>query len=473
MMSMTVIDDSIHPDIGDTSTGLPVLIFRPEITLFPDVQAEDEIIQCRHVRIQTFQGTIQALSTCWSAFTVFYRDETGEWVARPSREVTDEERHILDRISARTGHTAAITRISPKKPSASRPTLSIDLIQPNTYFDLVAEVLRILPGSRPDQITILLTDYSANLQITANPDHFELSPDLEHRLLLTTFWDNYAVVATQLQEGQILRILNLRSKVINGISSEGELSSDGSSSGLIAVLHGDRFNSQKVFLLDATSNEARIIEERKQALFGTRSSLTSNTPTKQPPSPSRSPLRTQRSRQFESQLFTPSSPSKLPHSLTTIIHTEIPITAIRTVLSAPEDEAKFVIKGRVVQHRPGRIADFVRKYCPNCQHSMHAGLEHACRVCGGAFNSFTFMFALDITDGVDKISAIVAYDDASRFLNGLQPCDLNQNPAVLSYLERCMQELLSSPLPTCFCIASYRGSDERRHRIFDTLLAIQ
>jgi hypothetical protein len=88
---------------------------------------------------------------------------------------------------------------------------------------------------------------------------------------------------------------------------------------------------------------------------------------------------------------------------------------------------------------------------------------------------FVFMFTIEITDGVDKITVIVAYQDAIRFLNGLVPCNtgLSQNQATLEYLEECMQRLITSPIPTPFCIKSYRVAEERRYRLFDTLLTIQ
>lgn len=83
------------------------------------------------------------------------------------------------------------------------------------------------------------------------------------------------------------------------------------------------------------------------------------------------------------------------------------------------------------------------------------------------------MFTLQVTDGVDSISILVAHQDANRFFNGLQPCDLASNPIVLEYLEDCMNRLISSPLPTSLCIKSYKVASNRRYRLFDTLLAIQ
>lgn len=265
-------DDSLQLEIGDSSAGFPVLIFKASEPLFPDVRAEDDIVQFRHMRIQSFQGSLQAISTNWSAFTTFSRDETGNWMARPARPVEAEECRMLNRISARTGHTAALVRTSPSKPSASRPTLTVDIIQPNTFFNLIAEVIRVIPTNRPSQVTALLTDYTANLGIRANPDHFDLSPDYEHRLLLTTFWDNFADRAAQLQEGQIIKVLNLRSKVISS-PVDGDLSS----AGLIAVLHGDHSNSEKILILDTTSPETFALNERKAALFGNYSRSVSPT----------------------------------------------------------------------------------------------------------------------------------------------------------------------------------------------------
>lgn len=260
-MSMTVVDDSLRSDDAGV-TGLSVVIFRPDPALFPAVHSEDEIVQCRHMRVQVFQGSLQALSTNWSAFTVFARNEQGRWVARPVREIGPGERSHLDRISARTGHTAALVRSSPTKPGTGRRQLTIDLVTPSTYFDLVAQVVHVLPAKQAQMTSVLLTDYTANLAIQVNPTDFELSPDYEHRLLLVAFWDNFAARAAALCPGQIIRVVNLRSKVV---SEDGPGSGPG---GLIAVLHGDRSSAEKIFLLANSTAEAVAILERRRELFG-------------------------------------------------------------------------------------------------------------------------------------------------------------------------------------------------------------
>lgn len=274
-MTMTVVDDSVQPFDDEEVAGLSVVIFRSDPSLFPAVHSEDEIVQCRHMRVQVFQGGLQALSTNWSAFTVFARNEQGQWISRPAREISQGEQSHLDRISARTGHTVALVRSSPTKPGASRKQVTIDLITPNIYFDLVAQVIHTLPAKQAQMTGVLLTDYTANLGIKVNPTDFGLSPDYEHRLLLTAFWDNFAARAAALRPGQIIRVINLRPKIIYD---------DGpGSGGLVAVLHGDPSSTEKIFLLSNDMTEARVILERRRELFGDQSELTVDLPTQQTP----------------------------------------------------------------------------------------------------------------------------------------------------------------------------------------------
>lgn len=284
---MTVVDDSLQLYDDDEVTGLSVVIFRSDPSLFPAVKSEDEIVQCRHMRVQVFQGGLQALSTNWSAFTVFARNEQGQWISRPPREISSGEEAQLDRISARTGHTAALVRSSPTKPSASRKQLTVDLIIPNIYFDLVAQVIHVLPAKQAQMMGVLLTDYTANPAIRVDPADFGLSSNYEHRLLLTAFWDNFAARAATLRPGQIIRVINLRPKIV---FDEGP-----GSGGLVAVLHGDPSSTEKIFLLSDDLAEARTILERRKQLFGDQSELLTDFPTQRTPTKATIPSGTSRS----------------------------------------------------------------------------------------------------------------------------------------------------------------------------------
>lgn len=454
-MTMTVVDDSLYFENNDSASGLSVVIFKPDPSGFPDVRSEDEIVQFRHMKIQTFQGSLQALCAKWTAFTVFSRNERGQWVTRPERPVEPGEVMVLDRIAARTGHVAAVVRASPKKPQG-RQTLTIDLLRPDVYFDLIAEVVAVL-SPKPSQQTILLCDYTANAGIRVSPADFSLPADYEHRLMLTTFWDNFANKAGQLEEGQIIRVVNLRTKIISG----GDLGSGG----LIAVLHGDRSNAEKIFVVNPTSREAQVILERKKAIFEPETELKAlNSPIK------RSPVKNQP----QITPRAPVSPSRF-RPLTSILHNDVSVCAIKSVLDSDQVPAKFVIKGRVTDYKPTGVPEFVRRFCTKCLHSAPLRSPNKCLSCHEMMEEFVFMFTIEITDGVDKITVIVAYQDAIRFLNGLVPCNtgLSQNQATLEYLEECMQRLITSPIPTPFCIKSYRVAEERRYRLFDTLLTIQ
>lgn len=259
-MTLTVIDDSLGTTSNQSLAGLSVVIFKSDPSLFPDVQSVGEVVQFRHMRIQNFQSALQAVSTNWTAYTVFSRDARGEWQSRPPAAALESSvAEILDRISTASLLPHGVALQSPKKSSSSRRLLTIDQLESDLYFDLVAQVVKVLPSTRPSQLTIVLSDFTANPLIKTDPAHFDLPPQYAHRLLLTTFWDNFSDHAAQLREGQFVKINNLRAKKISA-PSDGDLSSGG----LVAILHGDRSNTEKIFHLPPTSGEVAILNCRYQ-----------------------------------------------------------------------------------------------------------------------------------------------------------------------------------------------------------------
>lgn len=89
-----------------------------------------------------------------------------------------------------------------------------------------------------------------------------------------------------------------------------------------------------------------------------------------------------------------------------------------------------------------------------------------------SLNEWLFLFTLEVTDGVDSIALIVTDVEAVRFLNGLSPCNMAINDDALAYAIDCMDRLSASTLPTSFCVKSYHLNNERRYRLFDTILAL-
>ena len=154
-----------------------------------------------------------------------------------------------------------------------------------------------------------------------------------------------------------------------------------------------------------------------------------------------------------------------------ILHTDIPITPIKTVLEANQCPAKFVIKGRISKHLPSNIADFCRKHCRACKRAYDRH-ELQCSACKVPLHEWLFLFTIEVTDGVDSITLIVTDVEAVRFLNGLPPCNLAVNDDALAYVTNCMDRLGGSALPTSFCVKSYHLNNERRYRLFDTVLAL-
>lgn len=177
-----------------------------------------------------FENCLQALSTNWSAFTVFHQVSDGTWIADPEHPINDTELAVLQRLTAKQRPTAPS---SPSKRS-SRPTLRISQMIPHQFCDFVGRVVKVYPAvstEGPDEgkgvtrVVIVLTDYTENRQVSANTDAMEIDPRLCSSALAVTCWDNQAAFAGQLSQGQAVLITNLHVRM-----------SDGS---LVAALHGD------------------------------------------------------------------------------------------------------------------------------------------------------------------------------------------------------------------------------------------
>lgn len=101
VMSLVVMDDSIQMG-NDPLAGISVNIFKRALDEFPDAPGgllPGDVLQFRRFRIQHYNGNMQAVSTKWSAVTVFRKGCDG-WVlydAEP-RQITSVEEEAIEKV---------------------------------------------------------------------------------------------------------------------------------------------------------------------------------------------------------------------------------------------------------------------------------------------------------------------------------------------------------------------------------------
>jgi hypothetical protein len=217
MMNIVVSDESIQ-SAEDPDAGIGVNIFLANLEKFPQIEELGEVVQFRHCKIQHYQGAVQALSSKWSAYTVFYKDPaTGNWKSRPEGPISENELKELERFQgiATLPFDEESAAIRPKVRRRRELQTINQIAESHHFFDLIAEVVNV-PFSRASdsRFTLNVTDYTLNPLLRDWHGSEELL--VEKKMVLTvTLWDNYATSGERLNlmPGDILHIQNLVSKL--------------------------------------------------------------------------------------------------------------------------------------------------------------------------------------------------------------------------------------------------------------------
>lgn len=258
MMNIVVSDESIQ-SAEDPDAGIGVNIFLADLEKFPQIEELGEVVQFRHCRIQHYQGAIQALSSKWSAYTVFYKDPaTGNWKSRPEGPISENELKDLERFEGRAALELSDEQSATIRPKVRRrrelQTIN-QIVDSHHFFDLVAEVVDV-PFSRASdsRFTLHVTDYTVNPLLRDWYGSEELLA--EKKMVLTvTLWDNYATAGERLNlaPGDFLHIQNLVSKLNDDL--------------LEAALHGETDGrTDKVKKIPENSPLVQELLKRKQRL---------------------------------------------------------------------------------------------------------------------------------------------------------------------------------------------------------------
>ena len=112
-----VLDDSVE-STAQARNALLVQMFYPKTAnVFQTSGSVGDIVQFRHMRVQTYQSGLQAISTNRSAYTVFYSKHE-QWACRPERPVTVLEAQTLDQIDAASGKENSLRAVRQQRPQS-------------------------------------------------------------------------------------------------------------------------------------------------------------------------------------------------------------------------------------------------------------------------------------------------------------------------------------------------------------------
>ncbi|TKY86365.1 hypothetical protein EX895_004514 [Sporisorium graminicola] len=269
-IKVTIADASCLSGTGyakELARSITVMLFAQQSERIPQNLAPGHIIAVRSVQIQMFSNKPQAVgksAASWSWAT--YDPVSGDVRASsnfplashtPPECSADEMDHFRDManwFSELQGVDANIVTRS------SRPTLKLQEVGENTFFDTVVEVLKVYTHTlAPD---LYVTDYTNHtLFYRGNDKYLRLESDIPYpddtdgwgHVFQISLWDSHATIAEGLQTGDIIRIQNVRPK----LNPRGLLTGG---------LGSSTDNGIKIRTLKPT-DEARIDLEKRRARF--------------------------------------------------------------------------------------------------------------------------------------------------------------------------------------------------------------
>ena len=220
----------------DTVTELPVNLFYPPETKFPQVSelpSSEEVIELRRFKVKFHDGNVLLLSTFYSSWSVYRKDpSTNFWikVGYSWVHLNPAEIEKLESIARGTFSLIQQAQQQPASPTKKpgRATLMIKDVRSNMFFDLDCQILKILPIGREGQFQALITDYTNNSLVNFDSKSYEdaLPAGSVNAVVHLTIWDNFIPIAFEkLREGEFYHLKNLRAR--------------DSDIGLVFIMHGD------------------------------------------------------------------------------------------------------------------------------------------------------------------------------------------------------------------------------------------
>ncbi|SPQ93462.1 unnamed protein product (mitochondrion) [Plasmodiophora brassicae] len=106
-------------------------------------------------------------------------------------------------------------------------------------------------------------------------------------------------------------------------------------------------------------------------------------------------------------------------------HDAIAISPVKTILSCLDAVAKFHCRLRVAAFWPASVQQFCQRMCPQCE-QLTNGFS-TCLGCNSEDTIWTWLFVLRCEDATGSIDVICTQNEATNFLGGIAPCDLQVN----------------------------------------------
>ncbi|WFD04618.1 hypothetical protein MOBT1_003332 [Malassezia obtusa] len=193
---------------NDAASTLSSNLFAQDEQALPGAVSEKDAVLLRGVQIGLFNGRTQGVGSrkvafqwaAWNAATQTWRYAAS---ARAS-DFSDAERTALLQLVAHLGNG------STPRPSV-RALQTLDTLQPHTFVDTVAEVVKVFAQSTPPDLYI--TDFTTHKHIyDGNNKHLPVQPPDGGGgcVLQVGLWGPHAPLAVQLRAGQLVRLDNVR-----------------------------------------------------------------------------------------------------------------------------------------------------------------------------------------------------------------------------------------------------------------------
>jgi hypothetical protein len=236
-MSITIKDPSLPANVD----GLSINIFRKTMD-YPQVSI-GSIVQC-YILVQHFNGRLQGII---KKTNINY---TNDGILLPSFEILSEtSTYALDTY-------LTLSKWSPTSlPKKQRQLLFISDMSVGIHCDCQVQIVEQWGVGNLGQVFFGVSDYTTHALLDTHLDYELEEPDLLQYIIVLVCWDENALFAKTLKQGDFVSLENVRPKT----DRKGRLE---------LYLHGDRQpqGPPKPLIKKLTASEAIAIKERRALL---------------------------------------------------------------------------------------------------------------------------------------------------------------------------------------------------------------
>lgn len=193
------------PKPWDGGASLLVMnLFARHLDRLPTHVVRGDALLVRQLQIQAYQGKAHGVGPAFQPYAWAACHAPHHCTASPGTELGAEERAALVQM-VQHGTSAAVS---------THPLVTLDALQPNTYVDMIVEVVRVKHfGAVPD---LFVADYTTHPLIQGHDAllaKHHARPDVpDHMVFQIGLWGQQAGLSTRLQPRQLIRINNVRIK---------------------------------------------------------------------------------------------------------------------------------------------------------------------------------------------------------------------------------------------------------------------